>query len=316
MASTVSIWRFIDGKAGHRNQILGLTDAIGRRTAIECHDVVITDGLRGLKSLLPGRLRTLRDLPSPSILIGAGHATHVPLLAARHRFGGRAVVLMKPTLPLRMFDACLVSSADELRRVPSNIIVTEGALNRVRPSTTHDPRRGLILVGGPSDHFAWSDNRVLSQLAAIIHAAPEVSWTLTTSRRTPSSFLEHWSNAGLPGQMIPVNQTSPEWLPRQLQSAGAVWVTMESVSMICEARTSGAAVGVIRLENQRASRVTRGIESMINRELVTSFEKWSATGALHSSAVVLDEASRCADLLIERLLPNVELTLSRHPHAA
>ncbi len=303
MSVPITIWRFFDGRAGHRSQILGLSEAISRRCPAICHDIPITDRIRGMKSLLPGRLRSFDALSSPALLIGAGHATHIPLLAARRRFGGRIIVLMKPSLPLWMFDACLIPAADDLRRIPANVIVTEGALNRVRPSAILDPRRGLILIGGPSDHFGWSDEGVLSQVAAVIDGSPEIEWTLTTSRRTPPSFLERWSSTGLRGQMIPVDQTSPDWLPSKLQTAGTVWVTNESVSMICEALTSGAAVGIVHLNKARDSRVTRGIDSMISRRLVTPFEQWKSSSMLSRPSTKLDEASRCADLIIERLLP-------------
>ena len=209
MSSPVTIWRFFDGKAGHRSQILGLSEAIGRRCPVICNDIPITDRIRGLKCLLPGRLQSLDALPLPTLLIGAGHATHIPLLATRRRFGGKIIVLMKPSLPLWMFDVCLIPVADELRRIPPNVIVTEGALNRVRPSDTLDPRRGLILIGGPSDHFGWSDEGVLSQIAAVINGSPEIEWTLTTSRRTPASFMARWSCTGLRGQMIPVARPIP-----------------------------------------------------------------------------------------------------------
>lgn len=304
MSAPITIWRFFDGKAGHRNQILGLSEGIGRRCPVICHDIPITDRIRGLKSLLPGRLGLLDALPLPALLIGAGHATHIPLLAARRRFGGKIIVLMKPSLPLWMFDACLIPAADGLRRIPTNVIVTEGALNRVQPSATLDPRRGLILIGGPSAHFGWSDEGVLSQVAAVINGSPEIEWTLTTSRRTPPSFMARWNSIGLRGQMIPVDQTDPDWLPAQLQTAGNVWVTNESVSMICEALTSGAAVGIVHLNKTRNSRVTRGIDSMISRGLVTPFEQWKSSRLLSGPSTTLNESLRCADLIVERLLMN------------
>ena len=149
------------------------------------------------------------------------------------------------------------------------------------------------------------------QIEGTVVAPVVAEWTLTTSRRTPPSFLEKLKTASLPGQMIPVEQTDSDWLPMQLQTAGTVWVTNESVSMICEALTSGAAVGILRLDKHRDSRVTRGIESMIGRGLVTPFEKWLSSGTLSRPSKTLDEASRCADLIIARLMPDSAATL---PH--
>jgi len=296
------IWRFFDGKAGHRNQILGLTDAIARIIPTHCLDVDVSGSLRGIRSLLPGRLRSFEDLPAPTLLIGAGHATHVPMLATRRRFGGRALVLMKPSLPLFLFDLCFIPTADDLKRIPSNVIPTEGALNRIRPSDSLDVGRGLILIGGPSEHFGWSDQAVLSQVKSVTERHPDVQWTITTSRRTPASFLGAWHSSGRRGQMVPVDQTGPDWLPEKLKSAATVWVTNESVSMIYEALTSGASVGILTLPKLRVSRVTRGIDSLITRNLVTPFDRWQQSAVVRSATQTLNEASRCAELVTLRFL--------------
>ena len=296
---SVCVRRFLDGKAGHRNQVLGLTDAIGRIVQVDCHDIDVSRALSGIKSLLLGRLSALDDLPIPALLVGAGHATHIPMLASRRRYGGRTIVLMKPSLPLFLFDLCLIPAADELKRGPRNVIITEGALNRVQPSQTLELQRGLILIGGSSSHFGWSDHDVLVQVKSVIESNPQIEWTLTTSRRTPMSFVAAWQASGCHGQMVPVDQTGSDWLPKQLQCSATVWVTRESVSMIYEALTSGAAVGIFKLPELRTSRVTRGIDSLVARHLVTPFAQWQASFSLEGSGHTLNEAHRCAELVAQ-----------------
>jgi mitochondrial fission protein ELM1 len=296
------IWRFFDGRAGHHNQVVGLTDALSRTVPVTTCDVDVTSDLKGFRSLLPWRLKTLRGLPVPDLLIGAGHSTHVPLLAARRHFGGRAVVLMKPSLPLRLFDLCCVPESDGLRSVSGNVVLTEGVLNRIRPAKTQHPQQGLMLIGGPSKHFGWSDERVLSQLRQIIRSNPLIQWTLTTSRRTPDSFVRLWQSARLAGHMVPVEQTSPEWVPQQLQQCSTVWVTCESVSMVFEALTSGARVGILDLPEPRSTRVAASVQSLISRGIVTPFQKWSKTGTLQSQTLLLDEASRIAAEISRRFV--------------
>ena len=300
--SSVCVWRFLDGKAGHRNQVLGLTDAIGRIVQVDCHDIDVSRALSGIKSLLLGRLSALDDLPIPALLVGAGHATHIPMLASRRRYGGRTIVLMKPSLPLFLFDMCLIPAADDLKRVPRNVIITEGALNRIQPSETLESQRGLILIGGPSSHFGWADHDVLVQVKSVIESNPQIEWTLTTSRRTPTSFVAAWHASRCRGQMVPVDQTGSDWLPKQLKSAATVWVTNESVSMIHEALTSGASVGILTLPESRRSRVTRGIDSLITRNLVTPFARWQASSFVEGSGHTLDEAHRCAKLVAQTFL--------------
>ena len=56
--------------------------------------------LTALSILFIGRFLAWRDLPTPDIVLGAGHRTHLSLLAARRVHRGKAVVLMRPSLPL------------------------------------------------------------------------------------------------------------------------------------------------------------------------------------------------------------------------
>ena len=318
LSSPVCVWRFLDGKAGHRNQVTGLIDALAKRADLVCHDVEVTTLFKWLRSLIPGRLNSLAALRSPTLLIGAGHATHIPMLAAKKWYGGRTVVLMKPSLPPSQFDLCLIPEADEIRRPRKNVILTDGALNRIQPSQQLDGKKGLMLIGGPSEHFGWSTANVIRQICMVIDKTPDVEWTLTTSRRTPAAFLDAWRASGCQGQMLPVDQTNADWLPSQLQLSATVWVTNESVSMIYEALTSGAAVGILTLPKSRDSRVTRGIDALIAREIVTPFDRWRQISTVPQSKHIFNEANRCAELVIQTLLssPDMPPALFRRKAAA
>ena len=88
------VWRFSDGKSGHDNQSLGLVDALQRRTRIHSYDIPVQPG--AALDWLIGRFPAGSLLPDPWLIIGAGHATHLPMLAARRARGGRTAVLMRP----------------------------------------------------------------------------------------------------------------------------------------------------------------------------------------------------------------------------
>jgi mitochondrial fission protein ELM1 len=282
-------------------------------------EILMLDPLPPLTALgvwLSGyRLPAWRDLLPPDIVLGAGHRTHLSLLAARRMCGGKAVVLMRPTLPLSLFDLCLIPEHDAppTRR---NVLATRGALNRIQPSTTLEASRGLLLIGGPSAHFAWDSESLQRQIAAIVTAHPAIHWTLTTSRRTPTEFLEHKTLQKTPSPLVregwdegcerlhlnivPVTETGPDWLPVQLASAGQVWVTADSVSMVYEALTAGAAVGVLEVPHQHASRVSRGLEQLAAEGWVTLFADWSPNRPLHRPPEIFNEAERCARWIIEQ----------------
>lgn len=297
-ASPRVVWRFSDGKAGHDNQSQGLADALNRLRPVEIITLDPLPIVMALSALWGGRRVPWHDLPAPDIVLGAGHRTHLSLLAARRMRGGKAIVLMRPSLPLCLFDLCLIPAHDA-SPARLNVQVTRGALNRIQPSINLESTRGLLLIGGPSAHFTWDNPSLYRQIAAIIAADPAIYWTLTTSRRTPRNFLEHLACAERL-TVIPVTETGPDWLPAQLACAGRAWVTADSVSMVYEALTAGAAVGVLEVPSRRRSRVSRGLEQLAAEGWVTFFTEWSRDHRLRRPCEIFNEAERCARWIIER----------------
>lgn len=298
----VVVWSFSDGKPGHESQTRGLLAALGERVPLAEYPVNVEDCRAGLMACLTGRASFGQQLPDPDLLVGAGHATHLPMLNARRLRGGRVVVLMKPTLPVAWFDLCVIPAHDRPRRVV-NVLVTHGVLNRVRPGAAREADTGLILVGGPSDHVHWSSAGVATAIGELLARTPAVHWTLTTSRRTPADFTAALGT-GRPGlDVVPGAQTGPDWLPQQLARAAQVWVTQDSVSMIYEALTSGAAVGLLDVPWRNArDRLARGVAQLVHEGLVTTFVAWRGGAVLRPPARPFDEAARCAAWIAEQWL--------------
>ena len=291
------IWVVVDGKPGHMNQSLGLAEALSRATPTEVHRLSALPAWRAWLALLLKRAPD-STLPAPDLIVGAGHATHLTLLAAR-ACGGRSVVLMKPSLPRTRFDLCILPAHDSVA-ADAQTLVTEGALNRIRSSNTLDPTLGLILIGGASPHFEWDSDAVQLQIKSILARTPEVHWTLTTSRRTPAEFLAQLPSAANL-DIVPHTATSPDWLPAQFAQSGTVWVTPDSASMVYEALTAGADVGVFDLPVNPTSRVGRAIAHLADAQRVTRFVNWCAHGTLHPNTHPLAEADRCAHWILEWL---------------
>ncbi len=293
------VWRFSDGKAGHDAQSRGLLEALSQLRPVEALTLEPLPAQTALKVLLIGHFPGWRDLPAPDLLLGAGHRTHLSLLAARRVYRGKAVVLMQPSLPLFLLDLCLIPEHDAppARR---NVLATRGALNRMQPSSALESSQGLLLIGGPSAHFAWDNQNLHRQIAAIVAADPAMRWTLTTSRRTPADFLAH--SPALPPTLSPVPfaETGPDWLPAQLARAGQVWVTADSVSMVYEALTAGAAVGVLDVPVKRTNRIQRGLAQLAAEGWVTRFADWLPGQPLQRPPQTFNEAQRCARWIIER----------------
>lgn len=298
MADPLVVWVIHDNKPGHLNQSLGLADALARATPTLTYRLPALPAWRawlaGLFKLAPGG-----NLPKPDLILAAGHATHFSLLAARRTHGGRAVVLMKPSLPRALFDLCLIPQHDHVRE-DAKTLVTAGALNRVCPALNPDPHQGLLLIGGTSPHFEWDNDAVQLQIKSILARTPDTHWILTTSRRTPDDFLpELPSHPNL--TCVPHAETPADWLPNQLAKASTVWVTPDSASMVFEALTAGADVGVFDLPVNPKSRVGWAIAHLADTHRITRFANWCAHGKLHSNLQPLAEADRCATWILKWL---------------
>lgn len=299
MSDVLRIWRFLDGKPGHENQSLGLVRNLGSRTAIRVTSVPVGSwrlALRTLSARHGGQDGTNGE--PPDLLIGAGSRTHLPMLATRRASGARAIVLMAPPIPLRgWFDLCVVPEHDGLSG--PNILVSRGALTAICPGGVHDSKRGLFLVGGPCPHYAWDGPLVADAIRTLCQSHGDIHWKLTTSRRTPAEMrplLEEVAVHNL--EIIPHEQTGPTWVPDELAACGFVYVTEDSVSMIYEAITSGASVGVLPLrEKRKRSR----IEPLIQAGISHRFDGSGTLPPRRLGRFEFDEANRIADLILDRL---------------
>jgi len=295
------VWRVSDGKPGHDNQSLGLVDALQRRTRIHSYDIPVQPG-GGLDWML-GRFQAGGLLPDPWLIVGAGHATHLPMMAARRARGGKTAVLMSPDLPKSLFDLCVIPEHDRPRPA-ANILVTKGSLNRMQAVRGRVPDRGLLMVGGPSRHYRWDHRRVVEQIAGVIRFSPVRHWVLTTSRRTPPGFAERVRqmifNRNLKLTIVSWRDTSDQWLGAQLQRCCCTWVTEDSVSMIYEALTAGIPVGLLSVPPRRNDRVVSGVRRLAAQRNVMTFSDWSAGRPLPLPRQVFDEANRVAGQICRR----------------
>ena len=292
MTQPVVAWAFTDGKAGHENQTRGLLAALARRRPVDARWISVPAYASVLSSLMTRRFLPGVGLPPPDLLIGAGHRTHLPLLAARRAHGGRTIVLMKPSLPRAWFDLCVIPEHDGVSG--ANVLITRGALNPVEPGKK-DARAGLILIGGPSRHHGWNESDILSQVETIVAREQEIDWKLTTSRRTPSATTARLRALTFRNlTVVPVSETGSGWLAEHLAGAAQVWVTEDSVSMLYEALTANSATGVLGVPARRESRIARGIAALSRDGLVTGFADWQRGRKLAPPAVPFNESARVA----------------------
>ncbi len=295
------IWRIVDGKPGHENQTLGLCNALQELIQAQRFDISAGGKAAHFFDWIMRRFPQGVGLPDPDLVVGAGHGAHFAMLAARRACGGRSVVLMKPSLPLTFFDLCLIPVHDDVSA--ANVLWTEGVLNTIRPCKGDAGNQTLILVGGESPHFRWNNESIIRQVLMVVDHAAGKRCVVTTSRRTPSPFvdsLERVKPVNL--EIIPWEETRPGWVSEQLCVSHSVWVTQDSVSMIFEAVTSGRPVGIFQLSLENQSRVSRSIELLSGQGMITMFDNWRESGSLKVPSIEFNESARCAKWISDKWL--------------
>ncbi len=295
--SPIVIWRFSDGQPGHDSQSLGLAAALHKLVPVEIHDYVVAATGFNFLNLLLKRFPNNKKKPAPDILIGAGHSTHWPMLTARRAVGGRIIVLMKPSLPVRWFDVVIAPRHDN-PAAAENIFLSEGVLNTISPGGQHQPDLGLIMLGGISDEYNWQSTSVVDQIKLLISRRPDMHWTVTSSRRTPAAIMERISRLENV-QAMPHTLCQPGWLDDQLALCGEIWVTEDSVSMLYEALSSGARVGLIKVQRAKQGRVATGVDTLVKEGCIPEPGSFQLT---KSDVKPLQEALRCAQWVQQRWL--------------
>ncbi len=303
MGKQTIIWQITDGKRGHENQSAGLIGALSRRQAIEVVQVGIDANRASWRQALLGNFPAKNHLPHPDLIVGTGSQTHSTLLAAGRATGTPTIVIMAPPRGLtRFFDLCIIPQHDD--RSGRNIVTTLGAMNLIRPSQSKEADAGLFLIGGPSQHHGWDERGLLQQIETILATESSTHWTLTTSRRTPGSTARALSAIQNPRlTVVPVEETSPCWLPEQLAPASLVWASEDSVSMVYEALSAGAKVGVLPVPRKSSnSRVIRGLDRLIEDGFLLPYDRKQTNLKLFQNPPALNEAERMAKIVAERFL--------------
>lgn len=302
MLNSCVVWRIVDGKRGHERQTQGLVNALQQQLDLQVFDVPRLAFAKACWAWLIGRFSTKVKLPTPSLIVGAGHGTHLTMLAAKRAFGSKAIVLMRPSLPLTCFDLCIIPEHDGV--VGKNVLQTKGALNPVQVASDKDKSLGLILLGGLSHHYHWDDAVIMRQLTEVVAQYAEMTWLITTSPRTPEPILHLLRDLQLKNfSVVAYQEVDANWLPSQMSLASHIWVSPDSVSMVYESLTAGACVGIFDLAPKPSSKVAQGIADLVLNQYLTPYHVWAERRTLTSAAILFNEAARCAQWIKQHWFP-------------
>jgi hypothetical protein len=296
------IWRLTDGKPGHQNQSLGLVNALKRKLPCASYDIPVKGRLQPIFDLFSTTWPAGRGLPFPDLIIGAGHRTHMHMLAAKKVYGGKTIVLMQPSLPLSLFDLSLIPEHDRYKGKGS-VLETRGVLNQIQAKGEHKKEHGLIMIGGPSKHCGWDNTALLSQITQLCKQNPHIQYVLTTSRRTPLDFVTLLSTLTLSNlDFMAFEETGTDWVAEKLANCFSAWITEDSVSMVYEALTAQTAVGLLNLPIKKENRVSRGMNQLIDDGLIVRFDSLGLYKKNMLPVAGFIESDRCANWILTRWL--------------
>ena len=293
----LNIWRYLDGKPGHVKQTAGLIQGF----RVICDDVNAIDiepALRFSKATLD---KLYGDSP-PALHIGAGHGIHLPMLRCRLAYGGKTVVLMKPSLPTTLFNLVVIPNHDHCSNY-GNVITSRGPLLPVTVSHKQ-PHSGLILVGGASKYFAWSGEELKNKIEDIAAHTPEVNWEVYNSRRTPDGWLSTLSE--LPNLTLRGREAvASDHLEHALATATYAWVTEDSISMTYECIHNRVRTGLLPMSGKenRQNKVRDAMEDLVESKLASRYDENSPLPQA-VEFIRENENERVAGLVFNRLVSN------------
>ena len=258
------IWRFTDGKAGHDKQSLALVDSLMNQTKCRLFDFNVQGQRNPILNIIFKNYKLPEGITKPDIAIGAGHKTHLHLLAIKRCFNAKIVVIMKPSIPLIFFDLCIIPKHDGIKNGP-NIINTQSSLVKFNSNLKKKENTGLILIGGPSKHYFWDSKTVLEEICKISKKFKFRKLLLSTSRRTPFDFLDQLNELNIPDiKVYEYSKIKSDWLDKHINKVKNIWVTNDSYSMVTEALASGADVNIIDLKVKQDSKLSKEMKVIKN----------------------------------------------------
>jgi mitochondrial fission protein ELM1 len=294
---TPVVWAVHDGKIGMANQAVGLAEAVGypvveKSLALRApwRHLIPSLWIRPMAALAPEGARL--EPPWPDLLVSCGRGVIALALAVKRMSRGRTlwVHVQDPRFARRHVDLMVVPEHDPVRG--ENVLVTTGAVHRVRPGALQAARAGFaplfaplprplvgVLIGGNNRVYRLTPAVAASlgqQLAAL--AVGGLGIAITPSRRTSETALKALVEPlrGVPHYLWDGSGENPYL--GLLAHADAVVVTGDSVNMVSEAASTGKPVHVVGLEGgsakfQRFHELFR--RAGIARTFTGAIEQWS-----------------------------------------
>ena len=269
-AETPTVWALLDENAGHRNQVLGVVDALGwpcterelqYNWRADLPNALLGASVRGLSTTARAAIAP----PWPDLVIAAGRKTAPVARAIRRSSGGRVrlVQIMDPGSWTDAFDLIAVPTHDEPGQSPGrdgNVVWTLGAPSRMTPNALTAARetwqpvlsklaspRIAVFVGGGTRRRAFAETMTDELIDGLRNLKAETGGSLmiTTSRRSGHAGDRLAATFGEPGDHVfRWGDTGDNPYAGYLAWADRIVVTGDSVSMLSDACGAGVPVSI------------------------------------------------------------------------
>lgn len=323
--SALRCWIVSESKAGTIAQCRGVAEKLG--VAAETRLVRRPDPAKtGLARRLNRRWTHIRNVhlnrirpPWPDLAISCGRQAEPAVMAATRRSRGSifTVHLQIPTVGFDWFDLCFVGRHDWRPEFDGrdDVLPMVGAPHRVDAALVAGHRaaaeqrfgalpgrRAAVMIGGPNPGYGYSPARI-DALVAQLQALQADGWSLlvTTSRRSDTAVLPRLQQALAGDRGFIWDRTGENPYFQYLAIADAVLVTVDSITMTCEAASTGTPVFSIPLDETpgpylgKFHRFHRDMQETLGltRPFAGAIEPYTYTP--------LDEAGRIAGIIHDRL---------------
>lgn len=300
-------WAVHDGRAGNRNQALGLAEAVARVADVQVEERTL--GRSGLLERLGFAHDPALNPPWPHLWIACGRRAIGASRAMRRWSRGQTYVvqIQDPRCDPAAFDLVVTPEHDRVRG--RNVVTMLGSPNRIDAETLAAARarfdahllrlkkpRAAVLVGGASKRHRMDAESLaaLSEALAALHTQ-DVGLMITASRRTPDDARAIVNAyAGEKNVWVYDGEGENPYFAF-LAAADAVLVTRDSVNMLTEAATAGKPVLILPVagrDGKLASLYAALQRSGYIRPFAGRLETWTVTP--------LDETARVAREIVDR----------------
>lgn len=298
------MWIFHDSRPGHLSQLEGLVNRLAFHVNCETRWFDVNKQKLTLLNFFYAP-KYLKNITKPELIIGAGHSTHLSVLIAGFKFKAFTTIIMKPSLPIWLFDAIICPKHDGLKDT-KRTLTTFGPMNKIdiqEKNLAKNKTIKLMLIGGDSKHYHFDSAQIIEQIKQICFEQARDQWILSNSPRTPQDMNNLLKQLDLPNLSFhDYQQNDIGKLQDILPKTQFTWVTPDSMSMIFEALTADSQVGLFNCKPKNTKRIVTQVKRLIDESHVVDFEH---KGNAHGIKTEIPwEADRAALWLLNRFDPD------------